>query len=84
MRGGAGTALVGSYRQVAQAVAEYREIGLTHFIFSGYPHLEEAYHVGEGVVPELLRLGVPVRNHDAGRLRPAAATPFLADQGTTV
>ncbi|MCI1255294.1 MULTISPECIES: LLM class flavin-dependent oxidoreductase [Corynebacterium] len=84
VRGGAGTALVGSYRQVAQAVAEYREIGLTHFIFSGYPHLEEAYHVGEGVVPELLRLGVPVRNHDAGRVRPAAATPFLADQGTTV
>ena len=25
---------------------------------SGYPHLEEAYQVGEGVLPELARRGV--------------------------
>ncbi|WP_297004607.1 LLM class flavin-dependent oxidoreductase [uncultured Corynebacterium sp.] len=79
VRGGAGTALVGSYRQVAQAIADYREIGLTHFVLSGYPHLEEAYHVGEGVVPELLKLGVPVKNHENDGARPAAATPFLTN-----
>lgn len=79
VRGGAGTALVGSYRQVAQAIADYREIGLTHFVLSGYPHLEEAYHVGEGVIPELLKLGVPVKNHENDGARPTAATPFLAN-----
>lgn len=58
LRGGAGTALVGSYAQVAERLAEYQEAGLQHAVLSGYPCLEEAYHVGEGVVPELQKLGV--------------------------
>ena len=58
VRGGAGTALVGNYEQVADRIAEYHEIGIDEFILSGYPHLEEAYHVGEGVVPELRRRGL--------------------------
>lgn len=62
VRGGAGTALVGSYEEVAARVTEYREIGLNHFILSGVPHLEEAYHVGEGVVPALQAQGVSVAN----------------------
>ncbi|AGT05012.1 FMNH2-dependent aliphatic sulfonate monooxygenase [Corynebacterium glutamicum MB001] len=77
VRGGAGTALVGSYEQVAQAILRYRDIGLSHFIFSGYPHLEETYHVGEGVVPELLKLGVPVNNHEEQR-NDVVATPFIS------
>lgn len=28
-----------------------------HFVLSGQPHLEEAYHFGEGVMPILRRAG---------------------------
>jgi alkanesulfonate monooxygenase len=58
VRGGAGTALVGSYREVADRIAEYHELGIDEFILSGYPHLEEAYQVGEGVMPELRARGL--------------------------
>jgi alkanesulfonate monooxygenase len=58
VRGGAGTALVGSYEQVADRIAEYHDLGLDEFILSGYPHLEEAYHVGEGVRPILRSRGL--------------------------
>ena len=58
MRGGAGTALVGSHEQVADLIEEYAALGISEFIFSGYPHLEEAYWFGEGVMPELRRRGV--------------------------
>jgi len=58
VRGGAGTALVGSHEQVADRIAEYHELGIDEFILSGYPHLEEAYQVGEGVMPVLRRRGL--------------------------
>ena len=58
VRGGAGTALVGSHDEVAERIAEYHELGIDEFILSGYPHLEEAYRVGEGVMPVLRRRGL--------------------------
>ena len=58
VRGGAGTALVGSHAEVADRIAEYHELGIDEFILSGYPHLEEAYRVGEGVIPELRARGL--------------------------
>lgn len=58
VRGGAGTALVGSFEQVAERIAEYHEAGFEEFILSGYPHLEEAYWFGEGVLPLLRRAGL--------------------------
>jgi alkanesulfonate monooxygenase len=58
VRGGAGTALVGSHDEVADRIAEYHELGIDEFVMSGYPHLEEAYRVGEGVLPELARRGL--------------------------
>ncbi|WP_030168803.1 LLM class flavin-dependent oxidoreductase, partial [Spirillospora albida] len=57
VRGGAGTALVGSHAQVADRIEEYAELGIEEFVLSGYPHLEEAYWFGEGVLPELRRRG---------------------------
>ena len=58
VRGGAGTALVGSHAEVADRIEEYAALGISEFIFSGYPHLEEAYWFGEGVRPELRRRGL--------------------------
>jgi alkanesulfonate monooxygenase len=58
VRGGAGTALVGSHDEVADRIAEYHELGIDEFILSGYPHLEEAYQVGEGVMPVLRSRGL--------------------------
>jgi alkanesulfonate monooxygenase len=58
VRGGAGTALVGSHEEVADRMAEYHDLGIDEFILSGYPHLEEAYRVGEGVLPVLRRRGL--------------------------
>jgi alkanesulfonate monooxygenase len=58
VRGGAGTALVGSHDEVADRIAEYCHLGIEEFILSGYPHLEEAYQVGEGVLPVLRRRGL--------------------------
>jgi alkanesulfonate monooxygenase len=53
VRSGAGTALVGSYEEVAERIVEYHELGFDHVILSGQPHLEEAWEVGEGVLPLL-------------------------------
>lgn len=58
VRSGAGTALVGSYAEVAELIGSYVEHGFTEFVLSGYPHLEEAYWFGEGVRPELRRRGL--------------------------
>ncbi|MEU0688886.1 LLM class flavin-dependent oxidoreductase [Streptomyces uncialis] len=58
VRGGAGTALVGSHTEVADRIEEYHTLGVEHFVFSGYPHLEEAYWFGEGVIPVLAGRGL--------------------------
>ncbi|HUC56279.1 MAG TPA: LLM class flavin-dependent oxidoreductase [Streptosporangiaceae bacterium] len=57
LRGGAATAMVGSHDQVADLIEDYASHGVEEFILSGYPHLEEAYWFGEGVLPELRRRG---------------------------
>ena len=51
VRGGAGTALVGSHREVADLIEGYRALGIDEFVLSGYPHVEEAYWFAEGVKP---------------------------------
>jgi alkanesulfonate monooxygenase len=53
VREGAATALVGSHEQVAERLAQYAALGLDEFVLSGYPHLEEAWRVGEEVLPLL-------------------------------
>jgi alkanesulfonate monooxygenase len=60
VRGGAGTALVGSHDEVAERIAGYYALGVDEYILSGYPHLEEAYQVGEGLMPALRRRGLLV------------------------
>ncbi|MDQ1215058.1 FMNH2-dependent alkanesulfonate monooxygenase [Pantoea anthophila] len=53
VRGGAGTALVGNPQQVADRIREYQALGIENFIFSGYPHLEEAHRFADLVMPLL-------------------------------
>ncbi|MER8429409.1 FMNH2-dependent alkanesulfonate monooxygenase [Mesorhizobium caraganae] len=53
VRGGAGTALVGSPEQIVERIREYQAIGIDTIIGSGYPHLEEAYRVAELLFPRL-------------------------------
>jgi alkanesulfonate monooxygenase len=55
VRGGAGTALVGSYGQVAEWLDRYRRAGVDLVIGSGYPHLEEVERVANEVWPRLAR-----------------------------
>jgi alkanesulfonate monooxygenase len=57
-RGGAGTALVGSHEEVADRIQEYADLGISEFVLSGYPHLEEAYWFAEGVLPVLRERGL--------------------------
>ncbi|MBV9877166.1 MAG: FMNH2-dependent alkanesulfonate monooxygenase [Verrucomicrobia bacterium] len=68
VRSGAGTALVGSVENVAKRMKEYAELGIDTFIFSGYPHLEEAYRTAELLLPNL-----PLNHGDDGR---ESATDF--------
>ncbi len=68
VRGGAGTALVGSHEEVAERIADYRRVGIEEFVLSGYPHLEEAYAFAEGVLP-LVRQSV-----DSSDRAPARST----------
>ncbi|KQB87045.1 LLM class flavin-dependent oxidoreductase [Corynebacterium lowii] len=84
VRGGAGTALVGSHAKVAQRIAEYRDLGLKHFILSGYPHLEEAFAVGEGVVPALHDLGYQVANRPGPADAPSHSASADAERDLAV
>jgi len=55
LRGGPSCGLIGSYQQIADRLAEYVRAGASSFILASNPHLEEAYSVGEEVLPLLGR-----------------------------
>ncbi|WP_273716877.1 LLM class flavin-dependent oxidoreductase [Alkalihalobacillus pseudalcaliphilus] len=57
IRKGAGTALVGTPQQIKEAIEHYQEVGVSHFILSGFPHLEEAKRFGESVKPLFVKKG---------------------------
>lgn len=54
VRPGPGTTIVGSPATVLARLREYQDAGISTFIFSGVPLLEEAYRVGEYILPHLL------------------------------
>ena len=58
-RSGCGAALVGSADQVLSKIEEYRKMGIRAFIFSGYPHIDEAKHFGSKVMPYLKTCSFP-------------------------
>ncbi|MER7572520.1 LLM class flavin-dependent oxidoreductase [Streptomyces sp. NPDC126514] len=81
VRGGAGTALVGSHDEVAERITEYHRLGIDEFVLSGYPHLEEAYWFGEGVLPRLAARGLWTHPFRTGTVA-GSLTPF-AGAGST-
>ncbi|ENB9667563.1 MULTISPECIES: LLM class flavin-dependent oxidoreductase [Pseudomonas] len=60
-----GCALVGSYANVVARIREYHGIGIDLFFLAGYPHLEEAYRIGEHILPHF-------RDQRAALARPVA------------
>jgi alkanesulfonate monooxygenase len=58
-RSGCGAALVGSTDQILSEIEAYRKMGIRAFIFSGYPHIDEAEHVGARVLPHLRTWSLP-------------------------
>ncbi|GAB2717827.1 LLM class flavin-dependent oxidoreductase [Paenibacillus thermoaerophilus] len=51
VRGGGGVSFVGTPDQVSDRIVEFVESGVTSFILSGYPHLEEAEISGKLFLP---------------------------------
>lgn len=52
-RSGCGAAIVGTPEQVANKIRRYQDLGIEAFIFSGYPHLDEAQRFARTVLPLL-------------------------------
>lgn len=72
VREGAGTALVGSYDEVAARIDEYAALGVDEFVLSAWPHLEEARRVGRHVLP---RTALARNGTAGGRAGAAAGVP---------
>jgi alkanesulfonate monooxygenase len=58
-RSGCGAAIVGSTDQVLSEIEAYRRMGIRAFIFSGYPHIDEARSFGARVLPQLRTCSLP-------------------------
>jgi alkanesulfonate monooxygenase len=58
-RSGCGAALVGSTDQVLSKIEAYQRMGIRAFIFSGYPHIDEARHFGARVMRHLKTVSLP-------------------------
>jgi alkanesulfonate monooxygenase len=54
--GAPAVALVGSYEEVAQALIAYARVGVTQFILSGWPKLDEMILFGKEVLPRVRKL----------------------------
>ena len=53
--GGAAIALVGSPDEIASAIMEYRDVGVSQFIFSGWPKSDAMEYFGKEILP-LIRI----------------------------
>ena len=79
-RSGCGAALVGSADQVLTKIEQYKKMGIRAFIFSGYPHIEEAEYFGRLVLPHLETCSLP---HEYSRIpKTTPMTPLGAGERT--
>jgi alkanesulfonate monooxygenase len=72
IQGPTAIALVGSPEDVASAILDYKKIGVSQFIFSGWPKLEEMVYFGRTVLP-LVRRKEQKMSSEAAVAQPAAA-----------
>jgi alkanesulfonate monooxygenase len=72
-RSGVGVAIVGDPSQVADKLRAYQALGISTFILSGYPHLEECRRFGEMVMPLLRERGARDRAPRASELAAGVA-----------
>jgi alkanesulfonate monooxygenase len=69
VRQGAAAGLVGGYDALTERIRDYARLGVETFVFSANPALEEAYRVGEKLLPRLRAIGAqppaakPPSNH---------------------
>lgn len=75
-RSGCGAALVGTPEQIIERIQQYQDMGIRSFIFSGYPHMDEAEHFGSKVLPHLKNVSLP---EVYGRVPTSAPSTPLAD-----
>lgn len=64
-------AMVGTPEEIASAVMEYKNIGISQFIISGWPKLEEMIYFGKEVLPL-------IRKKEAEAISAASAEPTYA------
>jgi alkanesulfonate monooxygenase len=70
--GAPAAALVGSYDEVAQALINYASIGVTQFILSGWPMLDEMVLFGREVLPRIEGLETGLYAHGLHNVENAA------------
>ena len=58
-RSGCGAAIVGNPDQVYDKIQRYIKMGISSFIFSGYPHKQEADYFAKLVLPRLKTVSLP-------------------------
>ena len=58
-RSGCGAALVGNPQQILDKIKDYMSLGIRSFIFSGYPHHQEAQYFAKWVLPHLKTISLP-------------------------
>jgi alkanesulfonate monooxygenase len=51
VRRGIGVTVIGSHEEVARKFLSFVDLGLSFFILSGYPHVEEAENAGRTWMP---------------------------------
>ena len=67
VRRGASSGLVGGYEALTERVRDYARLGVETFVFSANPALEEAYRVGEKLLPRLRAVGGQTSNEESNQ-----------------
>lgn len=70
VQGPTAIALVGTPEEIASAILDYKKIGISQFIFSGWPKLDEMVYFGQAVLP-LIRQKEQQTRSEAGAVQAA-------------
>jgi alkanesulfonate monooxygenase len=65
VQGPTAIALVGSTEEIASTILDYKSIGISHFILSGWPKVDEMVYFGQDVLPLIRKREVARDTQDA-------------------